>query len=458
MNNENGNHVVPMLSIVGRANVGKSTLFNRLVKKRIAIVQDYEGVTRDRKTGLWDLGHYQVTVVDTGGLDLESEDSDIPRQMRQQAEKAITDSDLILFVVDVKAGITVSDREITRNLVRLGRTVILVVNKVDNEQRELQASEFYQLGFLRMVTVSAEHGLGIEDLRAEVMSSLEDLPREPLAVLPRSIRVAVVGKPNVGKSSIINAILGEERVIVSEQPGTTRDAIDTEFLIGDTRYTLVDTAGIRRKGKVTEALEKYCVIMAINSIKRCDVAVIVVDAAEGITDQDMRVAGYVRDEGKALVIAANKWDLRTAELKGYVHFRREVLERLHHIAYAPVVAVSAMTGERIPEILETVTKVYDRATKTLPTPELNRWLQEIMATHPPPRLPTGRAVKFFYTTQVGNFPTRLLIFTNRKIKVHFTYDRFLENQLRQAFDLEGVTVQIIMKARRKAMKRAEANE
>ncbi|HHY59154.1 MAG TPA: ribosome biogenesis GTPase Der [Clostridia bacterium] len=435
----------PIVAIVGRPNVGKSTLFNRIVGERIAIVDDTPGVTRDRlyQQAEW-LGR-SFTLVDTGGITDFSADGTIEKQMRYQAQLAIQEADLIIFVVDFRTGLTPDDWLVADILRRTAKPIILAVNKVENFADTSSLAEFYALGLGDPVPVSAAHGMNIGDLLDLVINHLPQVSATPED--EDAIRVAVIGRPNVGKSSLVNYILGEPRAIVSDIPGTTRDAIDSEVWVDGRKYIFIDTAGIRRRARISEATEKYSVLRAIRAVERCHVALIMIDAQEGVTEQDKRIAGLPHEAGKASILVVNKWDLVKKDSKTMQKFDQALREQLSFMAYAPSVYVSALSGQRIHKLLELINLVDEEAVKRIPTRMLNQYLEEVTTLSPPPS-DKGQAVKLSYITQAGVRPPTFVIFTNRPEQVHFSYQRYLENKFRQAFGFEGSPIRFVFKAKK----------
>lgn len=433
----------PVVAIVGRPNVGKSTLFNRLVGNRVAIVEDEPGITRDRLYRDAEWAGRVFTLVDTGGLDF-AELGDIPRQVRRQVELAIEEADVILFLVDARAGLTSTDEDTAALLRRTRKPVLLVANKVEDFQRPGQLAEFYRLGLGEPIPVSAAQGMNTGDLLDRLVSVLP--PETGEEEEADTIRIAVIGRPNVGKSSLVNAILGEERVIVSEIPGTTRDAIDTWFEREGQRYILVDTAGIRRKSRIEEAVEKYSVIRSFKAVDRCEVALVVLDALEGVTDQDKRIAGYAHEQGKASVLVVNKWDLVNKDSHTYQRFTELIRRELAFMTYAPVVFVSALTRKRISRLLEMVNLVAQQQCLRIGTSDLNRLIRDAVLRNPPPAAKNKR-LKIFYATQSGVKPPTFILFVNDPELMHFSYLRYLENQLRAAFGFEGTPIRFILRQR-----------
>jgi GTP-binding protein len=434
-----------ILAIVGRPNVGKSTLFNRIAGGKKAIVYDEPGVTRDRNYAdvIWDKRPF--TLIDTGGFEPVSKDR-IFVQMREQCQLAMEEADVVLFVMDGKEGFTPSDKEIGDILRRLNKPVFYIVNKIDGEKKEGKAFEFYELGVDRLFSVSAEHGYGLNDLMDEVMGVL------PRAVEEKSdqdtTRVALLGRPNVGKSSLVNRILGYRRVLVDEAPGTTRDAIDTRFERDKKGYTLIDTAGIRRKSRISLRLEKYSIVEALRTIDRCDVALFLVDPKEGVTDQDARIGGFIHEKGKGCIIVVNKWDLIEKDSQTLARFEKEIHEDLKYLSYAPILFISALTGQRVKKVLDTIDQVAEEAKKRIPTSPLNRALESWVEKSPPPTFRT-RQVKMNYMTQVSVAPPTFLIYTNFPEGIHFSYERYLLNQLRASYGFSGVPIRLQFRKKRK---------
>ncbi len=431
----------PIVAVVGRPNVGKSTLFNKLVGKRIAIVEDTPGVTRDRiyAEGEWLNKYY--TLIDTGGIEPHSEDI-ILSQMRTQAELAMDMAHVILFVVDGKIGLTKDDREVAQMLRKTKKPVLLVVNKVDNKEKSEHFYDFYELGFGDPIEISASIGLGIGDLLDEVIDQFPDgLDTE---YDEEVIKVAIVGKPNAGKSSILNNILGEERVIVSPIAGTTRDAIDTYFEDGDDKYLLIDTAGLRKKSKVYENIERYSVIRAIAAVERANVALIVIDATEGFTEQDTKVAGIAHDEGKACIIVINKWDLIEKDNKTMNNYIQDIRGKFPFMLYAPIVFISAKTNQRMDTVLPKIKYVSNESSKRIRTGTLNDVIGEAVLLNQPPS-DKGKRLKIYYAAQTNIKPPKFTLFINDKSLTHFSYQRYLENKIRENFGFEGTPVRFSYK-------------
>ncbi|HTE17264.1 MAG TPA: ribosome biogenesis GTPase Der [Armatimonadota bacterium] len=430
----------PIVAIVGRPNVGKSTLFNRLLGERVAIVEDTPGITRDRVYGDAEWNGREFTVVDTGGLGLGDEDP-FGVHIQAQAEVAINEADLILFLVDGRAGLTAGDEEVAEFFRATGRPIILVANKADNDRREADTHEFYRLGMGEVFATSAHSGRGVADVLDEVVKHLP--PVEEAEEDEDRIKVAIVGRPNVGKSSLLNAILGEERVIVSPVAGTTRDAVDVPFEFEENSYTLIDTAGIRRAGKIQGSVEYYTVLRAERAIGRADVAVLVVDAAFGLADGDKRVGGLANEAGRGTVVFVNKWDL----VKGQSpkEFGQVIRTQMPFLGYAPIVVGSAEGRRGMDELLEACREVSNNHTLRIPTSELNRVIREAIDRRP--YSSQGREFKVYYATQVGVKPPAIALFVNNPKIVHETYLRYLENQLRASFGFSGTPVRILLRKR-----------
>ena len=432
----------PIVAVVGRPNVGKSTLFNRLAGERISIVQDTPGVTRDRIYADVDWLNYKFTLIDTGGMEPGAEDI-ILRQILTQAQIAIETADVIIFVTDVKQGVTEADAQVANILRRTKKPVVLAVNKVDDMRKEnLDVYEFYSLGIGEVYPISAGQALGLGDMLDAVCAHFPEGAEN--AEDEDVIKVALIGKPNVGKSSLINRILGEDRLIVSNIPGTTRDAIDTPFELDGQKYVLIDTAGMRRKSKIKEDIEKYSIIRAVAAVERCDVAVLVIDAQEGITDQDAKIAGIAHERGKAAIIAVNKWDAIEKDDKTMNKFLKDIATDLAYMSYAPRVFISALTGQRVIKMLDTVNEVYANNCLRVSTGVLNDVLVEAMAMQQPPA-EKGRQLKIYYMTQVGVKPPTFVIFVNDRELMHFSYRRYIENQLRQNFGFKGTPIHFVVR-------------
>ncbi len=426
----------PVVCIVGRPNVGKSTLFNKLAGRRISITEDTPGITRDRiyAEGEWLNNYY--TIIDTGGLDPRSDDI-FMSNIKKQVQVAIDTADVILFVVDGLEGITQTDIEIGNLLRKSGKPILLVVNKIDTKKELIHFYDFFELGFENINYVSAEASLGIGDLLDEIV---KNFPKnsEPITYKD-AIRVAFIGRPNSGKSSLVNYILGEERNIVTDIPGTTRDSIDSYFEYNDNKFILVDTAGLRKKKYIYEKVERYSVIRTLTTIDRSDVCVLVIDGTVGVTEQDSKIAGYAHDNGKAMIIAINKWDIVQKDDKSYKEFEKAIRETLGFIQYAPILFISAKTGKRVDKLLDTINLVYLNYTKRISTGKLNDIVNEAVLMNQPPS-DKGKRGKIYYATQVSIKPPRFVIFVNNKELIHFSYARYLENQIRLNCDFTGTPI------------------
>ncbi|MEW6423320.1 MAG: ribosome biogenesis GTPase Der [Bacillota bacterium] len=432
----------PVVAIVGRPNVGKSTLFNRLVGERVAIVEEKPGVTRDRLYKDVEWSGRVFTLVDTGGLDFQ-ETNEISEKTRRQVELAIAEADVLLFLVDARAGLTPADEEIAQALRRSEKPVLLVANKAEKFAGE--HFDFFRLGLGEPFPVSAALGLNTGDLLDKILHALP-APKEEKDS-EEAIRIAVVGRPNVGKSSLVNRILGFERVIVSARPGTTRDAVDTPFKHAGRRFLLVDTAGIRRKSKIDEATERYSVMRALKAIDVCDVALVMLDALEGVTEQDKRIAGYVHEKGKASILVVNKWDLLKKDARTADRYREAVYRELLFLDYAPVAFISALTGRGVPQLLNLATRAGEEFSRTVGTGPLNNLLAAAQLRFPPPAH-KGKRLKIFYGTQVKSRPPTFGLFVNDPDLMHFSYLRYLENQLRQAYGFAGTPLRFVLRRRR----------
>lgn len=431
-----------IVAVVGRPNVGKSTLFNRLAGERISIVEDTPGVTRDRIYADADWLNHYFTIIDTGGITPET-DKPFVKQMSEQAQIAIETADVILFVVDIKQGITADDEFVANMLRKSQKPVLLAANKADNYNKDaLDAFEFYNLGLGDVHVISAEQMLGLGDMLDALVELFPAQSDE--AEDEEEIRVAVIGRPNAGKSSLINKILGEERLIVSEKPGTTRDAVDTRIEKNGLKYVFIDTAGIRRKSKVTEAIEKYSIVRAVAAIERADVAVLMLDATEGVTEQDAKIAGIAHERGKAMVIVVNKWDLIEKDGKTMNKFIKDVESSLKYLDYAPKEFISALTGQRVSRLLEVVASVSQNHAMRVQTGILNEALTDALAVTQPPA-EKGRQLKIYYITQVSVKPPTFALFVNNAELLHFSYKRFIENKLREAFGFLGTPLRFVIR-------------
>lgn len=439
----------PIVAIVGRPNVGKSTFFNKISGKRISIVEDTPGVTRDRVYADVEWLGRKFTLIDTGGIDPRSEDV-LLKQMRRQAEIAMDTADVICFFTDARAGLTQDDQEVAELLRKTRKPLLLVVNKVDHAGLNDDVYEFYNLGLGDPISISSVNMLGLGDLLEEIVKLLPPADPEEEDETEHVVQLAVVGRPNVGKSSLVNRLLGKERVMVSNIPGTTRDAIDSRFTAPDgTEYNIIDTAGIRRKRVIEdESLERYSVLRSIAAIKRCDVALMLIDAQDGVTEQDTKIAGLVHEEGKACVVVVNKWDAIEKETNTMEQYRKQVLEDLKFMDYAPVLFVSAMTGQRVHTVLDMVSQAYAQYTKRVPTGVLNDVLADAQASLQPPAT-NGRRLKIYYGTQQHVAPPTFILFVNDEELMHFAYQRYLENFLRKTFDFTGTPIRLVLRAKHK---------
>ncbi len=425
--------------------MGKSTLFNRLLGHRRAIVDDTPGVTRDRNYAAINRFDKPFILIDTGGFEPVTEDR-LLQQMREQSTLAMEEADVIIFMMDARSGLTPADIEVAKMLRRVKKPILYVINKVDGDKLENESADFYSLGIDHLHTISAEHNRGVYDMVDELMQLLPD--SKDSETEHELTRIAVVGRPNVGKSSLVNRLLGFERVVANPTAGTTRDSVDTLFMCNKKPYLLIDTAGIRRKGKTTEKLEKYSVVDALRSIERADVVLVVLDAVEGVTEQDERIAGYVHEAGKACVFVLNKWDAlekSNATLGVYID---KVRTGFKYLAYAPIVFVSAKSGQRIGKIMESVDEVMEQYSHRVSTSELVRVFSEATDSHHAP-LAHGRRVKFYFATQVSIRPPTFVIFTNQPDSVHFSYERYIINRFREAFGFNGTPLRLIFRGRDK---------
>jgi GTP-binding protein len=460
---------LPIVAIVGRPNVGKSTLFNRMVGERAAIVEDTAGTTRDRVYGETDWNGRRFMMVDTGGLELEPGTS-IEERVQDQARVAIDEADLVLFVVDAAAGLAPLDHEVADRLRKAHRPTILVINKADNVRREAEGAEFYALGFDPAITISAAHGRNTGDLADLIVEHLPPAPEAPEADAAPSVsdeedlptdaeleelaaadigppRVAIVGRPNTGKSTLVNRVLGKERMIVSETPGTTRDAVDAEVTVDGEPMVLIDTAGIRRRGSIRRGTEHYSVLRSLKAIDRADVAVVLTDAVEGFTAQDAHVAGYVVEEGRGLVIAVNKWDLVSEKTdRTFDQYTEWIRTEVPFIDFAPIVSISAKTGQRVGKVLELAIDIWGERRKRISTAELNRILRAATERQSPPPV-KGRRPKIFYGTQAAVAPPTFVFFANDAGSVHFSYRRYIENRLRDEFGFDGTPIKLVFRDR-----------
>ena len=435
----------PIVAIVGRPNVGKSTLFNIFANSRISIVEDTPGVTRDRLYATAEWLDHEFMMVDTGGIEIMNADA-IAVSIRQQAQIAIKEADVILFVCDARAGITTEDADVARLLRQSKKPIVLAVNKADSPKQEMNTFEFYNLGIGDPIAVSASNHLGLGDLLDDVVAKFPsdkmagDLEEED------EIKVALIGRPNVGKSSIFNALVGEERSIVSDVAGTTRDAIDTPVVRNGQKYLFIDTAGMRRKAKVDEPIEKYSVMRSLRAVDRSDVVLMVFDAVEGVTEQDKRIVGYAHEAGKAVILVVNKWDLYEKDNSSTLRYTETLRKELVFLQYAPVVFVSAVTKQRIHRLPEVISYVAEQNAMRIATSILNQVIEDAVAINPPPT-EKGKRLKILYVTQVKIKPPTFVIFVNEPEIMHFSYQRYLENKLREAFGFEGTPIQMIIRGK-----------
>jgi len=434
----------PIVAIVGRPNVGKSTLFNKLAGKRISIVEDTPGVTRDRVYADADWLRHNFTIIDTGGIEVESQDI-ILAQMRRQAQIAIETADVIIFIVDGKQGLTGSDYEVAQMLRQSKKAIVLVVNKIDHLELEANAFEFYNLGIGTPIAISATQALGLGDMLDEVVAHFDSVYSNTEDA--EYIQVAVVGKPNVGKSSLINRMLGEERNIVTSIAGTTRDAIDSKLETVEGKFVLIDTAGIRRKSKVEEGIERYSVIRSLAAVERADVVILMLTATEELSDQDEKIIGYAHEMKKAILVIVNKWDLIEKDDKTMIEFKKKLQAGLNFMAYAPYLFISAKTGQRVHKVLSTIKECYENYSKRISTGILNEVINKAVLMQEPPTVANKR-LKIFYVTQVDTKPPTFVFFVNSPNLLHFSYQRYLENQLRNSFEFNGTGIKLIFRERK----------
>lgn len=436
----------PIVAIVGRPNVGKSTLFNIFANSRISIVEDTPGVTRDRLYAEGDWLDNQFMMVDTGGIEIMNSDA-IAVSIRQQAEIAIKEADVILFVCDARSGIVQEDADVARILRKSGKPIVLAVNKADSPKQELNVYEFYNLGLGEPFPISAANHLGIGDLLDAVVAKF---PQNKAGVFDNDgdqIKVALIGRPNVGKSSIFNSLVGQERSIVSDVAGTTRDAIDTPVVRNGQKYLFIDTAGMRRKGKIDEPIEKYSIIRSLRAVDRSDVVLMVIDAVDGVTEQDKKIAGYAHEAGKGIVIVVNKWDAYEKDENSTLRYTETLRKELIFMQYAPVVYVSALTKQRIHRLPEVINYVAEQNAMRVATSVLNQVIADAVAINPPPT-EKGQRLKILYATQVKIKPPTFVIFVNEPEIMHFSYQRYLENKLREAFGFEGTPLSMIIRGKK----------
>ena len=428
---------LPSVALVGRPNVGKSSVFNRILRAKISIIEDTPGITRDRIYGTANYKGYKFNIIDTGGIDIS--DDKFNTDIKLQAEIAIDEADVIIFVVDGKEGLNTNDKVVRDILYKSNKKVIVAINKVDNNKSKDNIFDFYELGFEHYIQISAEHGIGFDKLLDEVV---KDFNEQDIDFDDDRIKFSIIGRPNVGKSSLVNALLREERVIVSDEAGTTRDSIDTVFKYDKKEYVVIDTAGMRKKGRVYESVEKYSLLRSMKSIDRSDVCVIVVNAEEGIIEHDKHIASYALEAGKPMVLVVNKWDLmKDTDIKT---FTKEMRAEFQFLTYVPIVFLSAKEGTRVHTLMPEIIKVYNNSKRNLKTSTLNNVIRDAYDLNPAPSY-KGRRLKIYYSVQVGVSPIRINLFVNDKGLVHFSYPRYLENKLRENFDLEGTPIELQFK-------------
>lgn len=431
----------PILAVVGRPNVGKSTLFNKIVGKRVSIVEDTPGVTRDRIYAETEWRGLPFIIIDTGGIEPDSEDI-ILSQMREQAQVAMDTADVILFLVDGRDGLVSSDREVASMLMRTGKQVVLGVNKIDTANVPDDFYDFYELGLGEPIAISAANMLGLGDLLDAVVESFPDTKTENDE--DERTRIAIIGKPNVGKSSLINALVGENRVIVSDMAGTTRDSIDTPFVWNGEEFVLIDTAGIRRRSKVTGDIEKYSVIRAISAIERCDVCVLMIDASEGVSEQDKKIAGMAHEAGKGILVVVNKWDLVKKETSTMKNYEMDIRKELTFMSYAPIIFISVLENQRIQKVMEVSKSVAENRALRIPTSQINSLIIDATMMKQPPS-DKGRQLKIYYVTQVGVKPPLFSFQINSRELMHFSYARYLENKIREGYGFEGTSIKFVFR-------------
>ncbi|AMA63972.1 MAG: ribosome biogenesis GTPase Der [Kurthia gibsonii] len=432
----------PVIAIVGRPNVGKSTIFNRIVGERISIVEDVAGVTRDRIYSSADWLTHEFNIIDTGGIDIG--DEPFLDQIREQAEIAMDEADVIIFMTNGREGVTLADEQVAKILYKTKKPVVLAVNKIDNPDMRDMIYDFYSLGFGDPFPISGSHGLGLGDLLDEAAKHFPE--QDEVEYDENVIKFSLIGRPNVGKSSLVNAFLGDDRVIVSDVAGTTRDAIDSEYEYDGQEYVIIDTAGMRKKGKVYESTEKYSVLRALRAIERSDVVLVVLNGEEGIQEQDKKIAGYAHQAGKAVIIVMNKWDAVDKDEKTMNEKTKEIREQFQFLDYAPIVFTSAKTGKRVHNLLPVINRVSENHAMRIQSSILNEVISDAVARNPAPT-DKGRRLRIYYATQVAIKPPTFVVFVNDPELMHFTYERFLENRIRDTFEFEGTPIRIITRAR-----------
>lgn len=425
----------PVVALVGRPNVGKSTIFNKMVGKKIAIIEDTPGVTRDRIYGNVEFENYKFHLIDTGGIDLEKEDFN--SEIKMQAELAIDEADIVLFVVDGKEGITSGDRIVRDMLIKSSKKVIVAINKTDSKEARNNIYDFYELGFENYIEISGEQNIGIYDMLELITSNFHEIKEDEYD--EDVVKFSIIGRPNVGKSSLVNAILNEDRAIVSNIAGTTRDSVDTPFTYHGKEFVVIDTAGMRKKGKIYEKIEKYSLIRSLRAIDRSDVCVIVINAEEGIIEHDKHIAGYALEAGKAIVIVVNKWDVIENKDEEMKKFKTLIRSEFAFLSFAPIVFLSALTKKRIHTLLPEVIKVYENSKKEIKTSVLNDVISDAYSLNLPPSY-KGKRLKIYFSNQAGTKPPTFNIQVNNKGLIHFSYKRYLENKLRESFDFEGTPI------------------
>lgn len=436
---------IPIVAIVGRPNVGKSTLFNRIIGDRVSIVDDSPGVTRDRIYRDAEWLKYKFKLIDTGGIEFKTTDN-MFKNMRVQTELAIETADVIIFIVDGKTGLVDGDKEVARILRKSKKDIVLVVNKIDTRKDEMNLYEFYEFGLGEPIPISSTQALGLGDMLDEVVKYFK--PIDMSDENDDTIKIAIVGKPNVGKSSLVNKILGEERSIVSDVAGTTRDSIDTYFEDSDNKFILIDTAGLRKKSKIKNNVEHYSAIRSLYSIDRCDVCVLVIDATQGVTEQDEKILGYAHDRNKAILIVINKWDMINKDNNTFNNYKKNIQNSLGFVTYAPYLFISALTGQRVKNVLDIVKKCYENYSRRISTGILNEVIGRAIMIKEPPIVGLKR-LKIYYCTQVDIKPPKFVFFINDESTLHFSYERYLHNQIRESFDFDGTGIDIQYKERKK---------